>query len=70
MTAFKRYIRSKGYKTEEDYPCIPYQPLRSNIVILGIYADAEKACLITEHNIGTSFYYFGRDGEVEWTDFD
>lgn len=70
MTAFKKYIRKKGYKTEEDYPYIPYQPLRSNIVILSIYVSAERACLVTEFNVGTTYEYFGRNGEVIYQDFD
>lgn len=70
MTAFKKYCKSKGWTTEEDYPCMPHQERGSNIVIEAIRFNAEDASIVTEMNIGTQTIWMGRDGEPIDVDFD
>jgi len=64
MNAVKKYIRSKGYKLESDYP---YMPLENGLQ--AVVVDSENVT-IYHYYVQTGGYItsFNRNGSLAWED--
>lgn len=75
MNRFKKYVRSKGFKLNQDYPWLPYfikgksifEP--GYIFVDGVSVNSEKCTVIRHLNILDEINKFNRDGSVTM-DFD
>lgn len=67
MTAFKKYVRTKGIKLEADYPFLPFD--QSGPTIEGVAVNQETQTVKVYRVVGTEIYTFNRDGSFEY-DFD
>lgn len=67
MNRFKKYVRSKGYKLECDYPYIPFDIGSQSIE--GVYVNSEYAYITIYCSSITSLVKFNCDGTIT-RDFD
>lgn len=68
MTAFKKYVRSKGKKLECDYPFMPYN-LGGGPTIESVIVDSEAATVTTVYVVGIATESWDRSGRISF-DFD
>lgn len=66
MNRFKKYVRNKGIKLENDYPWLPYET-KHNITLEGIFVSSSTATLIYFYNVGTFHQHFNTDGTIEYS---
>ena len=66
MTRWKKEIRSKGFKLENDYPMIPYD--LGSQSILGIYTNIiiDGLQILTEYNSLVCEAIIDRAGNIEY----
>ena len=73
MTRYKTYLKSKGYKFNEDYDYLPWDNYHRQRETL-----EDSDCEVTENNelividswdVATIISYIGRDGEIVKQDF-
>lgn len=65
MNAFKRYVKQKGYKLENDYPWLPYDG-GGYMTIEGVYCSSEYAYITIYYSSISSTIKFNRDGSVSY----
>ena len=66
MTRWKKQIKNKGFKLENDYPMIPFDCGSQSI--LGIYTNIiiEGLQILTEYNSLVSEAVIDRSGKIEY----
>lgn len=66
MTRYKKYVREKGFKLEEDYPAIPWPIGNGHVTIQAVeLVLTSKGIVVCEHYDTISTYMFiGRDGSA------
>ena len=65
MNRFKKYIRTKGYKLESDYPFLPYHEFET------VEVDSTTCTMSRYYDCyGWIFHHFLPDGTIEWYDED
>lgn len=64
MNAFKRYCKSKGIRSAEDYAYLPME--MGNITLIDVEFDAEHATVKQYFTVGTTVMTVNRDGFVEY----
>ena len=67
MTAFKKYVRTKGIKLESDYPFLPFD--QDGPTIEGVTVNQETQTVKVYRVVVVEIYEFKRDGSVDF-DFD
>lgn len=65
MTRYKKYIKSKGFRLEDDYDRIPY-PIDAYVSILGVICKIGTVPELTVvTNVDVSTIRFCRNGEIK-----
>lgn len=66
MTKWKKQIRRKGFKLENDFPMIPYDCGTQSI--LGVYVNiiSEGLQILTEYNSLVTEAVIDRNGNIEY----
>ena len=67
MNRFKKEVRKKGFKLENDYPWLPYD--MKSVTLEGVTANAEKVRVINWYNVGAEIITFDRSMNTS-VDFD
>ena len=64
MNRFKKYVRKKGLKLNNDYPWLPYE--QKMVTIEDVYVNSEF-CYVTQYtNVGSLVAYFKNDGSIDY----
>lgn len=66
MTRFKKYVREKGFKLEEDYPVIPCPIGNGHVTIQAVeLVLTSKGIVVCEYyNVDSTYMFIGRDGST------
>ena len=63
MNRFQKELNKRGYLTEKQLPCIPYET-QKGIFIEAIRIDAERCSITMVTNVITQSIYFERDFSI------
>lgn len=66
MNRFKKYVRNKGIKLEQDYPYLPFELPICFQSIESVIVDAEHATVKEVLSSGIGIIKFNREGELEF----
>lgn len=68
MNRFKKELKKRGVKLENDYPYMPFD--FGNTALEAVIVDAEKCTLSQLTSSMNVIYYYGRDMKVSQQYFD
>ena len=67
MTRFKKELKRKGFKFEEDYDFLPFPSGGSGVMIDMVLVNAEEATWKEYYNVIAIQYTLNRDGTITET---
>ena len=65
MNAFKRYVKKKGFKLENDYPWLPYN-IKPHMTIETILCNSEYCFIVLGYTSISTIVHFNRDGSLTY----
>lgn len=70
MNRFKKFVKSQGFKLENDYPWLPYQIGSGPVTLEGVNVNSENCCIQLVYDVDIVNYRWDQHGKMYMFEYD